>query len=133
MYTYTVAYDTFVLYWLLGTILYLDLYCTVLYCTGYCTWLCTVLYLDLYCTGYCTVLYWVLYRVLGTVQSTVVGTVLGTHLSLSLLPKRTCLMSPFLRGPRQMTASSAPGSMNPMDMTPKVSETYTGDHPLPLI
>lgn len=38
-------------------------------------------------------------------------------------------MSPFLRGPRQMTGSSAPCSMNPMDMTPRLSSTKTGDQP----
>jgi hypothetical protein len=46
-----------------------------------------------------------------------------------LQAKPTCLMSPFLRGPRQMTASSGFGSMKPMDMTPRLSSTYTGDHP----
>lgn len=34
-----------------------------------------------------------------------------------------CLMRPFLRGPRQITASSGLGSMKPMDMTPRFSCT----------
>lgn len=38
-------------------------------------------------------------------------------------------MSPFFRGPRQMTASSALESMKPIDITPRLSDTYTGDHP----
>ena len=36
---------------------------------------------------------------------------------------RNCLMRPFLRGPRQMTASSGFGSRNPMDMTARLSST----------
>ncbi len=39
-------------------------------------------------------------------------------------------MSPFLRGPRQTTASFGSESMNPMDMTPRLSDTKTGDHPV---
>ena len=42
---------------------------------------------------------------------------------------RNCLMRPFLRGPRQITASSGLGSRNPMDMTARLSSTYTGDQP----
>mmetsp|Transcript_45702 Transcript_45702/g.97411 ORF Transcript_45702/g.97411 Transcript_45702/m.97411 type:complete len:354 (+) Transcript_45702:275-1336(+) len=54
---------------------------------------------------------------------------------------RNCLISPFLRGPRQMTASSSLGSMKPMDITPNSTSsssppsavagavTYTGDQP----
>mmetsp|Transcript_4672 Transcript_4672/g.15491 ORF Transcript_4672/g.15491 Transcript_4672/m.15491 type:complete len:260 (+) Transcript_4672:868-1647(+) len=59
---------------------------------------------------------------------------------------RNCLMRPFLRGPRQMTASSWPGSRKPMLITPistpssssappsaggGSSETQTGDQPVP--
>lgn len=36
-------------------------------------------------------------------------------------PPTDCLIRPFLRGPRQMTASSGLGSMKPMDMTPRFS------------
>mmetsp|Transcript_15325 Transcript_15325/g.51545 ORF Transcript_15325/g.51545 Transcript_15325/m.51545 type:complete len:259 (+) Transcript_15325:433-1209(+) len=47
---------------------------------------------------------------------------------------RNCLMSPFLRGPRHMTALSSSGSMKPTDMTPRPpapsTSTYTGDQPL---
>lgn len=45
----------------------------------------------------------------------------------------TCLMRPFFLGPRQMTASSFPGRRKPMDMTPRLSSTYTGLQPLPLL
>mmetsp|Transcript_18254 Transcript_18254/g.39902 ORF Transcript_18254/g.39902 Transcript_18254/m.39902 type:complete len:219 (-) Transcript_18254:47-703(-) len=41
-----------------------------------------------------------------------------------------CLMRPFLRGPRHTTASSGLCSMNWMDITPRLSCTYTGDHPM---
>ena len=34
---------------------------------------------------------------------------------------RNCLMRPFLRGPRQITASSGLGSMKPIDITPRLS------------
>jgi hypothetical protein len=43
---------------------------------------------------------------------------------------RNCLISPFLRGPRQTTASFGSVSMKPMDMTPSESDTYTGDQPV---
>mmetsp|Transcript_15787 Transcript_15787/g.51751 ORF Transcript_15787/g.51751 Transcript_15787/m.51751 type:complete len:240 (-) Transcript_15787:95-814(-) len=43
-----------------------------------------------------------------------------------------CLMRAFFRGPRQTTASSLFGSMKPIDITPRLSCTYTGDHPAPL-
>ncbi len=39
-------------------------------------------------------------------------------------------MRPFLRGPRQTTASFGSVSMNPIDMTPRLSDTYTGDQPV---
>lgn len=41
-------------------------------------------------------------------------------------------MMPLFLGPRQMIASSAFGSMKPMDMTPRLSSTYTGDQPAAL-
>lgn len=40
---------------------------------------------------------------------------------ISLALTTHCLIRPFLRGPRQMTASSGLGSMKPMDMTPRFS------------
>ena len=46
---------------------------------------------------------------------------------------RNCLMSPFFRGPRQITASSGSGSRKPMDITARFSVTYTGCHPLLLL
>lgn len=39
-------------------------------------------------------------------------------------------MRPFFRGPRHTTASLGSVSMNPMDITPSESDTYTGDQPL---
>jgi hypothetical protein len=41
-------------------------------------------------------------------------------------------MRPFFLGPRQMTASSGSGSMKPMDITPRLPSTYTGDQPAAL-
>jgi hypothetical protein len=40
------------------------------------------------------------------------------------------LMMLFLRGPRHMTASSGSDSKKPIDMTPRLSSTYTGDQPM---
>ena len=45
---------------------------------------------------------------------------------------RNCLISAFLRGPLQITASSSRGSRKPIDMTLSRSDTGTGLHPLPL-
>mmetsp|Transcript_104326 Transcript_104326/g.304552 ORF Transcript_104326/g.304552 Transcript_104326/m.304552 type:complete len:240 (+) Transcript_104326:667-1386(+) len=42
---------------------------------------------------------------------------------------KNCLISPFLRGPRQIMASSWFGSMKPIDITARWSSTYTGDQP----
>ena len=39
------------------------------------------------------------------------------------------MIKPFFLGPRQITASSRFGSMNPIDITARFSSTYTGDHP----
>ena len=52
-----------------------------------------------------------------------------TQLLYRRLDRRQTLPLPFFRGPRHMTASSSSGSMNPIDITPKLSETYTGSHP----
>lgn len=42
---------------------------------------------------------------------------------------RKDFMMLFLRGPRQMIASSGCASRKPMDITARLSSTYTGDHP----
>mmetsp|Transcript_5 Transcript_5/g.17 ORF Transcript_5/g.17 Transcript_5/m.17 type:complete len:298 (+) Transcript_5:1013-1906(+) len=46
---------------------------------------------------------------------------------------RNCLISPFFRGPRQITASSGLGSRKPMLITARFSATYTGCHPEALL
>ena len=61
------------------------------------------------------------------------GTLVDENASgICICPPRTvrnCLIRPFFFGPRQMTALSCCGSINPIDMTPRPSVTHTGDHP----
>ena len=42
-------------------------------------------------------------------------------------------MRPFFFGPRHTIAASWSGSMKPIDMTQRLSSTYTGDQPEPLL